>query len=496
MGVTELDDDETSDKRICHACIGDAYLSADVKESGVSSLCAYCGVTRQSLAIQEFADRIETAFAEHFTRTAFGPDSLYERMQADGESSYPWNRDGAPVLEAIQEAAGIHEEPAGDVLDILHGRHGDFDKDALLEESEFDPTSYYKEKGPDDQAWHEEWNRFEQSLKTEARFFSQAAAEHLAAVFGGINQLTTHSGRPLVVSAGPQTALDHLYRARVFQAEGPLKEAIGRPDLHLGSPPPPAARAGRMNALGIAVFYGATRALVAIAEVRPPVGSRVVVAKFVIGRPLHLLDLTALEDVHDPGSLFDPTLKRRLERAAFLRTLGGRMARPVMPDDEAFEYLPTQAVADFLATMNEPRLDGIIFPSPQTKDGRNVVLFHHSARVDTLNLPKGTRIEVDTGYWTEDGWEAAYSVSERVPPGAVPEPRPIDLDDGYRWVLLEDIPDQPNWPAQPNWKADFRTPALQVDTQSLTVHEVNAVDVTTTPHLVDRDRSERHKSRY
>jgi hypothetical protein len=65
-----------------------------------------------------------------------------------------------------------------------------------------------------------------------------------------------------------------------------------------------------MNAQGISVFYGATDASVAIAEVRAPVGGRVAVAKFRITRPLRFLDLTALKDVHVMGSIFDATLKR------------------------------------------------------------------------------------------------------------------------------------------------------------------------------------------
>jgi hypothetical protein len=69
-----------------------------------------------------------------------------------------------------------------------------------------------------------------------------------------------------------------------------------RPDRHLGSPPSGAAAAGRMNARGISVFYGANDPRVALAEVRPPVGSRVAVARFEIIRPLRLLDLTALSD--------------------------------------------------------------------------------------------------------------------------------------------------------------------------------------------------------
>lgn len=482
--MTELDDDNAAtDRHICHTCIGEKYLASAVKAKGVICLCAYCGRTDAALTLDELADEIETAFAAHYMRTAEGPDSMQQRMLADGESSYDWTREGSPAIEAIQEAAGIDEAPAGDVLEILQDRHGAVDKDALFEESEFDEGAHYAEKGPNNQAWHDEWDNFEQTLKAEARFFSRTVAKHLADVFGCVDQLKTYDGRPLVVAAGPQTALDKLYRARVFQAEDQLKEALARPDRDLGSPPHRAARAGRMNAQGIAVFYGATHAEVAIAEVRPPVGSQVVIARFSICRPLRLLDLTALEDAHDDGSIFDPTLKRRLERAAFLRSLGGRMARPVMPDDEAFEYLPTQAIADFLGTTNEPRLDGIIFPSAQTSEGRNVVLFHHAARIETLNLPRGIEIDVRTGYETEEGWEPHYSVSETVQEGATaPPPRTLDLDDGATSYLLSDFPDSPER------HSDFRQPALEVDTGSVTVHTVNAVEVKTIAFTVARYR--------
>ncbi|MHA6853476.1 RES family NAD+ phosphorylase [Ralstonia pseudosolanacearum] len=353
------------------------------------------------------------------------------------------------MIDAISDAAQIPPKAAGDVLAILEERHGDFDKAAIGEESEFSADSYYDEKGPDNQGWQEEWRDFEHLLKTQARFFSHTAADHLAQVFGGIDELKTRDARPLVVDAGPVTALDHLYRARVFQTEDRLEEALSRPDLHLGSPPPNMARAGRMNAQGISVFYGATDASVAIAEVRPPVGSKIAVAKFGIFRPLRLLDLTALKDVHVTGSIFDPSLKRRLERASFLRTLEFRMARPVMPDDEALDYLPTQAVADFLATMNQPRLDGIVFPSAQTRAGCNVVLFHHAAKVVELQFPKGTEIETHTGLWNEDGWEIEYSVQESVP--LQPAPKQPDPDEGL-WGSSH--PTEP-----PRWDDDFRDAA-------------------------------------
>lgn len=347
------ENEEIKAKRICIECVGEVYLSHEIERTGEAGTCSYCGETAQSWTIDELADRIETAFEHHYTRTSDQPDSWLDRLLADKESDYIWYREGTPVLEAIEIAAEIPQEAAVDVLALLEDKHGDFDSAAMGEETEFSSDSYYEEKGPSDQTWQMEWHHFEQSLKSEARFFSRTAAAHLASIFGDIDKLRTTDGRLLVVDAGPHFALDHLYRARVFQSDGRLKEALCRPDLHIGSPPARLATSGRMNARGISVFYGATDASVAIAEVRPPVGSKAAVARFSIIRPLRLLDLTALGDVHDEGSIFDPSLKSRLERVAFLRSLGWRITRPVMPDDQDFDYLATQAIADFLATENE-----------------------------------------------------------------------------------------------------------------------------------------------
>lgn len=469
-------------KRICRECVGEAFLSQQIEKDGQAGVCSYCGETLACIPIEELADHVETAFADHYVRTANYPDSWQERAIADRESDYVWEREGQPVLEAIEEAAAIPSEAAADVLEILDDRHGDFDSAVTGEETEFSHETCYEEKGASAQAWHEEWGSFEQSLKTEARFFSRSAAELLARVFGHIDALKTKPRQPLVVDAGPGRKLTHLYRARVFQSDERLEEALCRPDLHLGSPPARLASAGRMNARGISVFYGATNAGVALAEVRPPVGSKVVVAKFDIVRPLRLLDLTALDGAQDGGSIFDPSLKGRLERVAFLRTLGERMTRPVMPDDEAFDYLATQAVADFLATENEPRLDGIIFGSAQAKTGRNVVLFRKAARVEEMQFPRGTKVAARTGYGTDEGWEVDYGVSEEVPKAKSPAPPESQND------ILSFTP-QPYEPYRTD--GDFREAALRVDASSVEVHHIEWVKVNSTRFAVSRHRHDK-----
>jgi hypothetical protein len=465
------DTDAARRKRICHECVGETYLAEMIAASGHPARCSYCDDTAPAWSISELADQIEAVFERHYTRTSEQPEHSY--MFEHG-----WEREGAPVIDAIEAAAGIPREAAEDAQETLNERFWDKDSAMLGEETEFCAESHYEETFSGDHAWRREWREFENSIRTEARFFSKAAASHLAKVFGAIDKLQAGHGS-LVVQAGPGHRLKHLFRARVFQATEGVEKGIGRPDKELGPPPPKLASAGRMNAAGISVFYGATRAEVAISEVRPPVGSRVVVAKFHLTRSIKLLDLTALDTVVEKGSIFDPHYRERLARAFFLRSLGGQMTRPVMPDDQTLDYLPTQAIADFLATENAPTFDGIIFQSAQIAGGRNVVLFRKAARVEEIALPQGTEISVHSYQDTEDGPELDYSVTELVPPAAkVPTSPRLFIDTEWGDVPFEEsvLP---------------RPVSLRVDPESVTVHEVRSVLYRTARNTVSRTRWEK-----
>ena len=395
-------------------------------------------------------------------------------MLKDKEESYIWERDGEPAVYAIMNAADIPEEAAEDVRQIMEDNFAEHDDVMPGEETEFSAGSHYEEGPIDDAEWHSNWRFFEQSLKTEARFFSRSAMGLLEAIFGGIDELKTRDGQPLVIDAGPGSIVSSMYRARVFQGDSELETALTRPERDLGPPPPKNAKAGRMNAEGISVFYGSNTPEVALAEVRPPVGSQVSIAKFNILRPLRLLDLTALSDIATAGSIFDTAFADRLARREFLKSLSRRITMPVMPDDEAFEYLATQAIADYLATENKPLLDGIAFPSVQVS-GRslNFVLFHKASRVKALEFPKGTDLSASLGHNTEDGWEVDYTVIEEVPPGASEKSEKGKSASTSK--LLVDLMN-PDY----GYAADSRDPTLEIDLDSVGVHIVESVDFKST----------------
>lgn len=491
--MTKDDVSELGAKKLCYHCIGDDYLRDEIKSEGKRRKCSYCERSAKTYFISDLAERIDSAFEQHYVLTSENPEPWEYALMSDKESRYDWTRDGQAVTWAIMDAADIPEEAAIDVQIILEDKHGDFDSWAAGEETPFSSNSYYAEKGASDAAWQEEWRNFEKSIKTEARFFSNSALEYLKSVFENIHEMQTKDDRPLIVKAGPNTNVSDLFRARVFQADDKLETALMRPDIHLGSPPSSLAKAGRMNAHGISVFYGANDPSVALAEVRPPVGSQVAVARFEILRPLNLLDLTALDFVTVRGSIFDSDFINRLERAAFLAKLSQRITKPVMPDDEAFEYLATQAIADFLSTEADPKIDGLIFPSAQVAgESLNVVLFHKASKIEELDLPKGTELSANLWQMYEEGLEPDFSVTEEVPPKKKNEKKKKRKENEWPPNLGNIIETQIE--SQNSWRSDYRADTLKVDTNNIRVHIISSVQYSSNDFKVTRRRWEKRDS--
>jgi hypothetical protein len=481
--------EDLKDLRLCWECVGDAFLRSEIQRRGIEDDCAYCERRQRTFSISEMADEVEIALKEHFYQTPTEPSDMESTMMNEGD--YDWERKGDRITFIIEESAQIEREPAEDIQKVLEERHHHFNPDSVGEEP-FEDEAHYAPTDVDARGPQASWFHFERILKTQSRYFSRTALETLTSIFEGIADHQTADGHPVVVEAGPNKRLNAIYRARVFQSVEKIEEALKRPDKDIGPPPQLAASAGRMNARGISVFYGATDPLVAIAEVRPPVGSKVIIGRFEFLRTVRLLDVEALRTVDTSGSVFDRSLKGRLERIEFLRWLSRRMTLPVMPDDEPFEYLPTQAVADFLATNANPSLDGILYPSVQGgKDKLNVVLFHKASWVKPLDIPKGTQIHAQLYEHNDDGIEIYPWVWEEVPPKPIPEAAPIRL--GSEVHLNASVLD---FSVHTDNDFEQTKPVLRLDIESLEVHEVKSVEFKTTPHTVHRHRSEKRTSQF
>jgi hypothetical protein len=430
---------------------------------------------------------VEVAFTEHFERTSTEPsDWDYWRIK---EMDYDWDREGEQVHYVIAEIAGIDDDVAEALTEILAEWHSDRELDEMGDESEFAPDSHYTPKHCGGfTRLHEEWSSFEHQLQTESRFLNRSFQETLDGVFTGIEGFITREGNSVIETIGPDTVAATLFRARVFQTFESLTAGLGRPDREVGSPPIGKAAAGRMNASGISVFYGALNPSTAIAEVRPPVGSDVVVATFEILRPLRVLNLSSLRQIIIRSSYFDPNSRPLQERAAFLDLLSNKMTRPVMPEREHADYLVTQVIADYLAS--EHRLDGILYPSVQVAadlpalNRTNIVLFHRASRVEEIDLPRGAEISVSNFRLDDDGDNSEFVVFEDAP-----EPVPPPEHDASVFVGLNL---DSEIPAIEGRFPDNRESALRVILGAVSVHHVTAVHFDTNEISVRRARREAH----
>ena len=471
--------EEYGERRVCDECVCDAYLAKEIENSGKEHKCFYCSEKLQTWPLSKVAESVEAAFEEHFARTSDQPNGFQSMMLADKETDYWWDRDGEITVYAIMNALNSSEELAQDLQSYLEEKHGDMESGQMGIECEFSSDAHYEDVFPSDHERHQDWYNFENALKRETRFFNQSAHQYLLSIFGGLEKMRTIDGNSVIVDAGPEHAITGFYRARVFYSDRSLESALMRPDLELGPPPSEYARAGRMNAHGISVFYGADTAEGALAEVRPAVGSQTLIGRSDLLHPIKLLDFRALKTLNERGSIFDPEYATRLTRMTFLRSLQDRISRPVMPTDEEIEYLTTQAVIDFLANGLSVGLDGVIFHSSQTNEATtNVVLFHRSSKVVELDLPKGTELSANTSSYTSEGRERNYYVWEEVPPKeevAQPATRSPFSD---LYLPVQDVMDP------------IEGKTLRLDMESLSVQIVKAATYGTDDYSVDRHRKE------
>ncbi|WP_166256159.1 RES family NAD+ phosphorylase [Marinobacter salicampi] len=464
-------------KRLCAHCIGEEFLSEEIINTGTKQPCDYCSNKDvPTWCLAEVVVRVHSAILEHYELTPEEQSEL-DRVMFDEF----WYREGSPVIETIEELAEVSSDIANDIRAVLEVWYpGDGDPFDDPQEPPFCLEAHYQEKGIDTSEWDQQWEKFEFALKEKSRFFNNLAAEILDDVFANIHSLPANGGLKIIETAGPGTNITELFRARAFQSASDVMKAIERPDRLLSAPPARFAASGRMNARGIAVFYGASNSDIALAEVRPPVGSDVVVACFKIIVPLKLLNLINLEKVsHSGGSLFDPAFGKEINRISFLRTLGKRFARPVMPGDQDIDYIATQAVADYLANHVNPSLDGIIFKSVQgSAEGYNIVLFHESSLVKELEIPDAAQVTTHMEADPEIDERGHYSVIEWLPGTTV------DRYNKKKISKYLDYHDQ----LVPDYNSDCHNPTLEVDTQRLVVHSITAAKFDSDVRIVERTR--------
>lgn len=447
-------------RMVCYQCIRESFLSDLIRSHGQQKICSYCQSSGRAWPVPDLCLRIEEIFINYFSRTQAIP-YWYSEERHHYEEYGSWDRAGRELIEVISELIPIDEnysdEIISDILTILEEVPNSLDPDLYGDEKPFDYSAQYERSGVSDfSVLSEKYRRYERTVIEQARFFSPESRNILRSLFRDIDNLETKDGQPVLVEAGPELAITGFFRARVFQEEISLKKAILMPSLELGPPPSRRGRAGRLNAAGISLFYGANTAEVALSEVRPPVGSRVVIAWFELQRNVCLLDIDALRNIFvEKSSPFDPDYLFNLQRAAFLESFSSKFTKAVMPDNESLEYIPTQSIADYLSNETDLSLDGLLYASPQSGHaGRNVVLFYKASRVISSEKQNNENF---------------------TPKIEIPE-------DNFLYLIIDNVAETEydlGFPTkkQPSVEIDDRQQTLRIDENSLAIHFIESINV-------------------
>lgn len=358
---------------VCYDCVEDEHLKEIILNDGVPIECSVChGAYNNAIAVGQLGKLMEPILREHF--------SLGQEYKNFGKDDNGWwEQEGEPLSSVVQEVLGQHFDFEDEIVDAVIDAEDVWPPDGDV--PFFDNTSSYVESRIRLTHYYAQWDHLLDELKHTRRFFSPTAQEFFDQLFDDIDALKFWDNEKnefgSVILELPKGT--NLYRARTCTSHQDLTDMFNNPLKLVGPPPKHLARAGRMNAEGVVVFYGAMDVNTCLAEMRPVLGGDTAVITLGSTKPLRLLDFKRLESARGKSlSYFQPDFTLQVEKKAFLRRLHGLISQPIIPSRES-DYLITQTMAEYLAHVFHVPFDGIMFASVQQAGGTNIVLFPDAA---------------------------------------------------------------------------------------------------------------------
>jgi hypothetical protein len=346
-----------AESRICGKCVGDDYLRTKIRDEGEKAPCASCERERSTISVEELGELVHQVFKKYARRA----------------EPRPFEPAGKTPKELIEEILECEPDLTQALLDYLWDSHhlpadnpeSDW-YDEYCEDFELEarPSSSHAEA----------WNEFVHEAKYRGRFFNDQAWQYLDDLLTPLLRGDLHDGFPPIVTIGAEDSpIRTIYRGRAAPTVADLKTIYANPARELAPPPAESRMANRLNAAGVSVFYGSLDIETCVAEVRPSVGGGVVVGKFKFLSPVRLLDFRMVDNSAARLSRFDPEFSDKVGYGRLVRRLHNIIRAPVLPNSEAIDYVPTQMIAEYLASNG---IDGMLYVSsllnredPDDEDG-------------------------------------------------------------------------------------------------------------------------------
>lgn len=411
---------------VCPDCFSEIGLKKRIQEERRSfPNRVYCDFhsTKKGIPIAAVAAIVDPVFRENFVGGPY--DAYYDKYVETV---------GADLQETLFDLTGADDTSVIDGL-IAELIEADDYWPPDGEEAFYDNDYRYSTEQTGLSEHNQLWSAFKTSLMHQRRFFNAEAEDLIRRIFEDVHQQRNLNSSGPVYMIGPSEKGSSFVRARVAN-EANKREEI-RADLagKLGPPPERMRKPGRLNPSGISAFYGAYDADTCIAELRPSVGELVAVAEFRITEPICVLDTTLFGA---RPKAFDPFAAKARKRAAqwlFMTGFMKEIARPILPDDVHLDYVPTQAVAEYLSTREfefaraKRTIDAIIYGSAQHPGGRNIALLGSASAVGSVVEPAiRPKPSADSDLWSD--W-----LSPEPPPRA----RIVPIPESFRVHRVEGV---------------------------------------------------------
>ncbi len=365
---------------VCQECFGNAGLKLRVVQAAGQSSSGKCQFhpRRRGITVSAVASIVDEVARENYHGGV--PDDYDEPSG------------GLELNDLIFELTGPEDDDVAEAL-----------KAELIEQDDYWPPDGEEAFYDEEYVYHRIeigtagygrlWEDFEKHLMYEQRFFSADAFDRLKQIFEGVEKQTDAARNCPVYMIQPKGEQSIFYRARIIHEHSEIDRFREDVAGALGPPPDRKRTAGRLNPSGVTAFYGAFDPDTCVAELRPPVGTRVALSQFTITEAICVLDTTRFAGKPRPSNLYKEGSVRQAAQWNFMRNFMAQISRPVRPGEEHLDYIPTQAVAEFLANHLEVevggkkrKIDAIIYASAQNRGaGKNIAILGDAAVTGELD---------------------------------------------------------------------------------------------------------------
>ncbi|TPJ72806.1 HEPN-associated N-terminal domain-containing protein [Mesorhizobium sp. B2-6-2] len=175
---------------VCYKCIGDSYLSDEIRTEAKRALCEFCGKRRQACTLDALSQRVRDVLESHYSphQDEYGAD------------------DGQPVVDLILNLLDCEESIAEAVRAHISQTTAWAAHDGGYSDP-FGSETCYIERPADIYNFQETWGFFRSEIRSRSRYFSETARHALQEIFGDLTTLTNWSREPVIQTIGTGTKM-------------------------------------------------------------------------------------------------------------------------------------------------------------------------------------------------------------------------------------------------------------------------------------------------